>query len=80
VVSRRITFVRPTGASVCIQTRAQAVVDSGTSSSSLEQLRVPRGEGLQSLAMSETLPPHLCGLQQTAVPTLALRGVVIEHE
>ena len=59
--------MRPTGASVCLQTRAQAVVDSGTSSSSLEQLRVPRGEGLQSLAMSETLPPHLCGLQQTAL-------------
>jgi len=56
------------------------VVDGGTSSSSLEQLRVPRGEGLQSSAMSETLPPHLCGLQQTAVPALAQHGVVIEHE
>ena len=56
------------------------VVDSGTSSCSLKQLRVPRGEGLQSSAMSETLPPHLSGLQQTAVPALVQHGVVIEHE
>ena len=44
------------------------VVDSGTSSFYLEQLRVPRGDGLQSSAMGESLPPHLCGLQRTAVP------------
>ena len=30
--------------------------------------------------MSETWPPHLSGLQQTAVPALVQHGVVIEHE
>ena len=56
------------------------VVDSGTSTCSLKHLCVPRGEGLQSTAISETLPPHLSGLQQTAVPALVRHGVVIEHE
>ena len=50
------------------------------SSSSFEQQRVPRGEGLQRSAVSETSPPHLCGLQQTTVPALAQHGGVIEHE
>ena len=58
---------------------ASLPVDSGTSSSSSDT-HVPRGEGLQSSAMTETVPPHLCGLQQTAVPALAQHGVVIEHE